>query len=963
MYLKSFGELRLEGGRLTRHTPLLLLTYLAIEGTKPRRFLADLFYPHTKNRRDNLTQALKQLREHLPSELLAADRHNVHTYISSDVAMFLDAFEKQDYNQAMTLYSGPFLADLSLSMEPELEEWVWSKREDFARKMRTALLRLAEAENLRENYQVAANFAERAFQIREVELESRELKQIYHLLKQVGHATARELTDQANEFGIDLDEPQVIREKLLIPNNLQTSATSFVGRDEELIDIAQHLENPQCRLLTLHGPGGIGKSRLALQVAHEQLSLEQFKDGIYFIPLEAATPPLVASEIAKSIKLELQGDETAITQIIRKISDKTILLILDNYEHLLNAATLPAELLRSCSNLKIIVTSREVLKLQEEWVKPISGLAYPKDKTVDSEQAITYEAIKLFSQRASQRNLDFVLDDKTLEHVIKLCILVEGSPLAIELAAAWIRGLSVEMIYREVSKNINALADTGRNTSSRHTSVLAVIQQSWRLLTSEEQKVMRQLSIYQGRFSQEAAFATTTTTLPVLMNLVDKALITLLPDGTYASHILIWKFASEKLKEDKQEYEDVRKNVIDYFYRLIGEHLPPTNSDDLMVIEGEARGLTTFRDLVLEQGDYDAMSLLPELTIFFDSQGQYEQGNEFFTKIIEMLGTHCPGKLKVELLGAEAWFLFRIGRYHKAIDSAEQALKEVEQESRSKSLHILSITHRKLRDYEQAKVFAKQGIELSRNQHDYKQLTLHIGNLALAEEESGDLEAALERQLEAIGLVRNYGSQYGLVITLVSTGIVYLKLERLYDAKRLLLQGLECAQQNHILHILPEIFENLALAELRDENFTKALFYADRALETLSNSDDLIREASLYITLGRIYLEVKNYQEARKSLVKGLETAILKGEEEYINLAIIHLGALFNYQELKGEAHFLWRFVASQPSLSYEVNLMLSNLLPQSHLGIIRFKDNLSPMTILEMLQYETLSMAMNAEN
>ena len=271
MQLKTFGEVKLEGSKLTRPTPLLLLTYLSVEGKKPRRYLADLFYQHAKNKFDSLTQALRQLKTNLDDGLVIADRSNAQTTIPSDVNDFLNALDKQEFETAISLYKGAFLADLNLALEPELEEWVYGTREYLAARAREAFLQVAEGAHKQNNLSQAASYAERAYGLGEalgLALEPDQFGRVYRLLVSAKHPKAAEVKEEAEGYGIalTLESPVATEPKqpTVIPHNLPPPKTSFVGRDQDLIDIATQLAKPDCRLLTLHGMGGIGKSRFGV---------------------------------------------------------------------------------------------------------------------------------------------------------------------------------------------------------------------------------------------------------------------------------------------------------------------------------------------------------------------------------------------------------------------------------------------------------------------------------------------------------------------------------------------------------------------------------------------------------------------------------------------------------------------------------------------------------------------------
>jgi transcriptional regulator with XRE-family HTH domain len=276
-------------------------------------------------------------------------------------------------------------------------------------------------------------------------------------------------------------------------HNLPPQPTPFIGRADELAEIAERLTDPACRLLTLVGPGGIGKTRLALEAAHEQQP--NFADGVYFVALTPiASPNLVAPAIAGTLKLTSYDPADPIASIVHDLREKALLLLLDNFEHLLEATNLLTDILAAAPQVKILVTSREALNLQEEWVRRVDGLSFPVSG--DDENAEDYSAIRLFVERARRIRGNFSLTDES-DNVARICQLVQGMPLAIELAATWLKTLPCARIADEIQRNLDFLASPLRNVAERHRSVRAIFDQSWKLLTIEEQSVFQTL-VQQG---------------------------------------------------------------------------------------------------------------------------------------------------------------------------------------------------------------------------------------------------------------------------------------------------------------------------------------------------------------------------------------------------------------------------------------------------------------------------------
>ncbi len=329
------------------------------------------------------------------------------------------------------------------------------------------------------------------------------------------------------------------------PNNLPHQLTPFLGREEELREIEKLLSDPGCRLLTLLGPGGIGKTRLALQAGAE--AIEKYPDGVFFIPFSPFNPTdSVIPIIAKTLKLSLGGTEQK-AQFLNYFKDKTILLILDNFEHLVPGGEILLEILQAGAGVDLLVTSRQRLNLRAEWVFEVQGM---KDWADDSGQKFEENgAVQIFIQSARRAQVGFKLSEKDRPAVARLCRLVEGTPLALELAASWVRKLSCSEIADEIEKNRDFLAGTMGDLPERQRSMRAVFEYSWKFLSDTEKKVLSVLSVFRGGFRREAAEKVAGALLPVLSTLADKSLLQRTAKGRYAVHGLTRRYAEEKLEE------------------------------------------------------------------------------------------------------------------------------------------------------------------------------------------------------------------------------------------------------------------------------------------------------------------------------------------------------------------------------------------------------------------------------
>lgn len=350
-------------------------------------------------------------------------------------------------------------------------------------------------------------------------------------------------------------------------HNLPHATAPFVNRVREIDEITQRLNDPNCRLLTLVGPGGIGKTRLASQVA--AACADQFDDGVYFVPLQPLdTPDFIASAIADALRFPFSSGSDPQQQLRQYLREKTLLLLLDNFEHLLDGAELLTDILAAAPDVKLLVTSREVLNLQEEWRYSVSGLHYPETTTAD--QPGSYSAVQLFIERARQVHGSLSLADEQTD-VIRICQLVNGMPLALELAAGWAKALMPKEIVIEIQRSLDFLSTSVRNVPQRHQSITAVFEQTWQRLTAEERRVFSALSIFSGSFQREAAEAVAGVSLRVISALVDKSLLTREPNGRYQIHELLRQYAQAQLETTPHETIRVRDLHATYYAHFLNE--------------------------------------------------------------------------------------------------------------------------------------------------------------------------------------------------------------------------------------------------------------------------------------------------------------------------------------------------------------------------------------------------------
>lgn len=421
---------------------------------------------------------------------------------------------------------------------------------------------------------------------------------------------------------------------------LPIQLTPFWGRELELAGIRRLLTAPTCRLLTLLGPGGIGKTRLALEAASEQGM--NFNDGLCFVPLQ----PLGAADqmvlaIAETLNLSFFSSSEPKTQLLDYLSNKRLLLVLDNLEHLLEGVALVSDILAAAPLVKVIVTSRERLNLREEWLFDVGGLRFPLDET--DPEAEAYSAVKLFTQNARRVRPDFGLNGDRAA-VVRICQLVGGMPLGIELAASWTRTLSCDQIAQQITHGLDILATPTRNMPERHRSMRAVIDESWHMLTEAEAGIVSRLSVFRGGFTIAAAEAVAGASLPILAALVDKSWLHFDAEGgRYDVHELMRQYGAEQL-ERRNEGESTRAAHSTYFAGFMRQREKDIKFRRQIAaldeIEADFNNIRLAWIWAIQTDNRPAIDQMIEaLSFFSDMRARWLEGIDLMTAAVEALAS------------------------------------------------------------------------------------------------------------------------------------------------------------------------------------------------------------------------------------------------------------------------------------------------------------------------------------
>lgn len=668
-----------EADRLPRKSRALLV-FLAYEGrAQPRETLAELLWGDQEQTHaaGSLRMALTSLRVGFDS-YLQISRHQVELQnVWMDAAALRSSIESlrpdfgrltpeqaEQISQAAALYQGEFLPGFYVPGAPGFENWLQQTRIDLHRSATDGLAALTKWQLEHGSATSGLQTVQRLLHLDPLREDAHRLAmRLYAALGERGAALKQFDSCQAllrSEMGVEPDAETIALADSLRRNDpnppsttpppaappqaappepprqgakLPTPATPFVGREPELHQLATLIADPTCRLLTVVGAGGIGKTRLVLEAAAKQIDV--FPDGVYFAPLAPVThADLLLQTLAGVFNAPIQAQVDLQLQLLHFLESRRLLLVLDNFEHLLDATDLLVELLDAAPGLHLLITSREPLRVQQEWLIRLEGMPVPAQNEAALEGCASAE---LFMQSARRTRPDLVVRDPAA--VVTICRALDGLPLALELAASWLRALSLAEVAEEVTTGLDFLTASVRNLPERHRSLRLVFEGSWGPLSPAERTALARLSVFRGSFTLEGARAVAGTSLSVLAALVEKSLVRSM-DGRYDLHELLRQFAAEKLDEIGGE-TDARHAHLRYYTELAVQSEPKVYSGDIRMrdLRRENDNLRAALSWSIDHAPLDGLHLAGHLFWFWQTSGVYAlEGFNWLTTMIERAG-------------------------------------------------------------------------------------------------------------------------------------------------------------------------------------------------------------------------------------------------------------------------------------------------------------------------------------
>jgi predicted ATPase/DNA-binding XRE family transcriptional regulator len=688
--------------------------------------------------------------------------------------------------------------------------------------------------------------------------------------------------DRISHLSDPTHPPNIIPAQTTSRNNLPVLPTPLIGRSHDLKELNRLLHDPDCRLLTLVGPGGIGKTRLGIEAASTMQA--KFEDGIYFVPLAPVNSSrFIIPVIADSVGFSFQsaGPADPKTQLFSYLSKKQILLLIDNIEHLLKEPDIGlfTELLAMAPKVKLLFTSREPLNLQAEWVYEVQGLPVPNDP--QSESVIQGTSVELFIQRARRANAGFVAETDDLSTIAHISQLVDGMPLGIELAASWVRTLSCEEIAREIKGGLDFLHVSARDLPPRHRSMRAVFDHSWKLLSDEEQSVLARLSIFQGGFSRESAEHVAGATLPMLSGLITKSLVRRSDDGRYDLHEVVRQYAADQLAGQPE----VKRDVAEYHARYIMKYFSDQDKrlrssaqqNAIEELSVEKDNVLTAWSWCIAHHEFDLIekSLLAFET-FFDARGWANEGLDYLNSALEALeknGANQPLVLG-HLLSAQSLLLFRLAHIEQAREKLEQGIEILRPLNQprvlSEALSFLGIVFVMLGKYPQALKSFYEALELAKACDESWFEALNLMEIINIEILAGTAENSYERLQLALDKWRGTGDPRFTAFGLSTFSFSAAKIGRFDEARAALEESMTINESVGDRWGLASALRGLGLIEQEQGRHEESIKAFQQSQSILANLGARWDEARVVTDIGRSLLVLGNLTRAEKTYRKAI---------------------------------------------------------------------------------------------
>ena len=930
--IRLFGGLEIRqgdapiSGFISSKAPALL-AYLVVTGQPHQRdALAALLWGEMSDAdaRNNLRQTLTNLRKLLEPNLIIT-RETVSW--NTAVPHTLDAAQFENHLQtsraansrrfacladAAILYRGDFLAGFYVRDAPDFEEWMLAQRVRYRELALHTLHTLTEHHLSRGEYGRTIDSAPRLLALdawreeahRQLMLSQLRSGQRSAALAQYG--TGRQLLDQ--ELGVEPSaETKTLFSRIqaagqIPPLNLPHYPAAFVGRQAELADIGSLLLKTDCRLLTLLGPGGNGKTRLAAQAAECAWQHSLFVDGVFFVALEEVDTLLLTTAVAEACQISLTSDQEPQTQLLTHLRRQEMLLVLDNFEQLMGTATWLSKLLSAAPGIMLLITSRERLTVQWEWVMSVDGLPYPPPTASNLAQ---YSAVQLFMNRAQAVKPDLEWTTAVQTETARICQFVNGIPLGIELAAANLHRFTCAQIREAIAHNLDFLTSHYRDIPPRQRSLRAVFDYSWSLLSPTEQSFFTALSVFRGGFALEAAIAITHVSRPVLTVLQERSLLRRDErNGRYHLHDTLRQYAHERLNETSAT--QLQAAHAHYFANWLQQQeklfFSPQQTEILAALHHDHDNLRAYWQWAVQQANVTLLEQgLVTLRNFYNVQSRFVEGRECLGQTAAALPTavHIDDhRLQAKLLARWASFCAWSGQIAMAETLFQQALPLAQQFAEREELGFILlnwgyVTMMTSADYDLAEKQFSQSLAHYQQAEWHKGVADALSALGALYNVTGSWDKAKDYLQQSVAIARTVQDENGLTSSLTNLGNIYYLTGDLPQASRYYQEVLALCQKSGDREAEGIILSNLgAIAnETADYATAERLLQQGVAIfQEISSPQSTIQATAM---LSGAQRALGQFEEARQDLRQALKQALDQHLEHLVPHALLELGHLY----------------------------------------------------------------------
>ena len=625
------------------------------------------------------------------------------------------------------------------------------------------------------------------------------------------------------------------------PTNVPQHLEPLVGRRDDMGALRTKLLDESVRLVTVTGPGGIGKTKLCVAVALDLL--DDFASGVFFVDLTTATTAeFVASRIAQDLQLPVEGDRDAIDVLVEHLGEKHMLLVLDNFEQALAASGLVRELLQSSPNLTVLATSRVLLSIQGETEYALSPLGLPHDVTRDEVERS--DAAQLFVKRAAKSRPDFAVTDENAPTIAAICNLLDGLPLALELAAARVKLMTPESLLGRLDNRLKLLTGGSRDAPARHRALRTTIDWSYDLLSPSEKALFRDLSVFSGGATLEATehvVGDEVNVLDGLAALVDHSLVRQRDDEDVRFSMLqtIRDYALELLEDHGEA--TVRDRHAHYYLGLAEDFATREGGETAAHARIDTEhdnmraALTWWLDTAREQPEPNAglaLRLAVALGRFWYRHGHAVEGSEWLERVLanQVEGLEDVRANGLRLLGV---LMEQRGKLERATQLFEEALASFrsmgDRVREGACLNSLGVVARSRQQLKDAESLLTESVAIRRELQDSSGMSSSLSNLAILYMDLGDTERAKQLLEETMKLDKERGDEWGVAVTSLNLGVAKLELGEVQPAASMLKDAVQSFVKLGDLDGVAEGFEALTGIAVAQEGFVRAARLAGAA--------------------------------------------------------------------------------------------------------------------------------------